>query len=385
MNDSIHQKAINEELFLPHHKLQNLIEILQRLGFVCVGPQVKDGAIIYDTLNNADQLPWGIRDHQAPGEYTLEQISEIKAFAFSNGPQAIKPLLFKPREPMWKVSRNDQGKLEFIPYEAKEKPIAIFGARSCDLVAMAIQDKVFLGEKHIDPRYHSRREQLFIIAVNCSYSSENCFCVSAGTGPQVKNPFDILMTEIDNGFAIKSGCELGDNIINELNLKNISAHQHKQAKKNVDNAANMQTKRIPLDNSYGLRDLLFSNLDHPRWDEVAERCLSCGNCTSVCPTCFCSSEIENPSLDGTSSEHLQEWDSCFTAGHSYLNGKIIRDDTRKRYRQWLTHKVGSWFDQFDTSGCVGCGRCITWCPVGIDITEELSAISGESNKRGKKS
>ena len=145
----------------------------------------------------------------------------------------------------------------------------------------------------------------------------------------------------------------------------------------------MQTKRIPFDNTPDLKDLLFSNLDHPRWDNVAERCLSCGNCTAVCPTCFCHSEVEKPSLDGTSSEHQREWDSCFTAGHSYVSGKVIRDDTRKRYRQWLTHKVGSWFDQFGTSGCVGCGRCTTWCPVGIDITEELAAISGQSNVREK--
>lgn len=141
----------------------------------------------------------------------------------------------------------------------------------------------------------------------------------------------------------------------------------------------MQTKRIPLDNQRGLRDLLFANLNHSRWDDVAERCLSCGNCTLVCPTCFCHSESDKPALDGKSSEHQREWDSCFTAGHSYLGGKPIREDTKKRYRQWLTHKVGSWFDQFDTSGCVGCGRCVTWCPVGIDLTEELAAISGESN------
>lgn len=369
--------------FLPYQQLQNLLQALQDAGFSCVGPQVRDGAIIYDVITHADQLPWGMRDHQTPGEYRLETIPEHKAFAFANGPQAIKPILFKPQETVWKVVRNSDGKLIFQPHHPNEMPVAIIGARSCDLAAMSIQDKVFIDTPHPDQRYKKRRKQLFVVAVNCTYSSENCFCVSAGTGPEVRDPFDILMTEVEDGFIVKTGSDRGQAIIDPLNLAKAKKVQCTDAKKNVEQAGAMQTKRIPLDNKRGLRDLLFANLNHPRWEEVAEICLSCGNCTSVCPTCFCSTEVEKPSLDGTSSEHQREWDSCFTMDHSHLAGKTIRDDTRTQYRQWLTHKVGSWFDQFDTSGCVGCGRCVTWCPVGIDITEELAAISGESNVRTK--
>ena len=367
--------------FLPHSRLQDLIHALQQSGFSCVGPQVRDGAIIYDVLTSAEQLPWGIRDHQSPGEYRLEVLAETKAFSFANGPQAIKPILFKPSETVWRAERNSAGKLEFNAHIATEQPIAIIGARSCDLAAMAIQDKVFLAKDRVDLRYQNRRISLFVVAVNCTYSSNNCFCVSAGTGPSVRNAFDILMTEFEGGFVIKSGSERGEALLADLNLQQATTLQCKEAVQHVENAANMQTKRIPLDNKRELRDLLFSNLGHPRWDEVAERCLSCGNCTLVCPTCFCHSEADKPSLDGKSTEHQREWDSCFTAGHSELGGKAIRENTRQRYRQWLTHKVGSWFDQFDSSGCVGCGRCVTWCPVGIDITEELAAISGESNLR----
>lgn len=367
--------------FLPHVQLQALLDALQQAGFSCVGPQVRDEAIVYDVLHYADQLPWSIRDHQTPGGYRLEKISERKAFAFANGPQAIKPILFKPVETVWKVVRNNEGKLIFQPHQPSEVPVAIIGARACDLAAMGIQDKVFVEGEYPDPRYKSRREQLFVVAVNCTYSSENCFCVSAGTGPEVRNPFDILMTEVEDGFVVKIGSGRGHAIIANLNLTKAKTAQCEVAVKNVDQAGVMQTKRIPLDNKRALRDLLFANLNHSRWEEVAERCLSCGNCTSVCPTCFCHSEIEKPGLDGASSEHQREWDSCFTTGHSAVNGAIVRDDTRTQYRQWLTHKVGSWFDQFGTSGCVGCGRCTTWCPVGIDITEELAAISGESNIR----
>ena len=367
--------------FLPHTRLQALIHALQQAGFACVGPQVRDGAIVYDTLTNAEELPWGMRDHQAPGEYRLEVLAEKKAFSFANGPQAIKPILFKPSETVWRAERNSDGKLEFNAHIATEQPVAIIGARACDLAAMAIQDKVFITKERADESYKRRRKSLFVVAVNCTYSSNNCFCVSAGTGPNISQPFDLLMTEVDNGFVIKSGSERGGALLVTLNLQQATKPQCSNAKEGVNQAANMQTKQIPFNNKRELRDLLFSNLNHPRWDDVAERCLSCGNCTSVCPTCFCHSEKDKPSLDGTSTEHQREWDSCFTAGHSELAGKPIREDTRQRYRQWLTHKVGSWFDQFDSSGCVGCGRCMTWCPVGIDITEELAAIAGESNIR----
>lgn len=365
--------------FLPHVKLQVLIDSLLQAGFSCVGPQVRDGAIVYDLLTDMNELPWGLRDHQSPGEYRLEALEEHKAFSWANGPQAIKPLLFKPIETVWRVARNSLGKLEFIPHQDEGPPIAIFGARACDLAAMAVQDKVFITSGSIDTRYRSRRESLFIVAVNCTYASSNCFCVSAGTGPDVRQPYDILMTELDGGFVVQGGSDRAWALLDKLDLSVAKDSQHEEAGQAVLDAGRMQTKRMPLDNQRGLRDLLFANLGHPRWEDVAERCLSCGNCTSVCPTCFCHSEADKPSLDGASSLHQREWDSCFTAEHSVLGGTPLRADTKTRYRQWLTHKVGSWFDQFDSSGCVGCGRCVTWCPVGIDITEELAALSGESN------
>ncbi|KTD61765.1 4Fe-4S dicluster domain-containing protein [Legionella spiritensis] len=370
--------------FLPHAQLQDLLDALKASGYRCVGPQVRDAAIVYDDLTHASQLPWGIRDHQEPGKYRLEKLDKHEAFSWANGPQAIKPVLFKPRETVWRVERDQKGKLAFVPCQADdEQPVAIIGARSCDIAAMVIQDKVFINGTGSDVRYKNRRDALFVVAVNCTYSSGNCFCVSAGTGPSAKDSYDLAMTELEDGFVIKSGSERGEKILTMLSLSSAHETRKQDAEKRVTQAAKTQTKRIPLDNQRGLRDLLFSNLGHPRWDHVAERCLSCGNCTSVCPTCFCHSEQDKPALDGTASEHQREWDSCFTAGHSHLaGGQPVRDDTRKRYRQWLTHKVGSWFDQFDTSGCVGCGRCVTWCPVGIDITEELAAISGESNQRG---
>ncbi len=123
-----------------------------------------------------------------------------------------------------------------------------------------------------------------------------------------------------------------------------------------------------------IRDLLYRNSEHPRWDEVADRCLTCGNCTMVCPTCFCASVDDVTDLAGEEASRERRWESCFTLEHSYVHGGSVRRSGKARYRQWMTHKLASWIDQFGTSGCVGCGRCITWCPVAIDITEEAAAI-----------
>ena len=126
-----------------------------------------------------------------------------------------------------------------------------------------------------------------------------------------------------------------------------------------------------------LPGLLYANFDHPRWEETAERCLSCGNCTLVCPTCFCHDELDEPALDGSGSLRVRQWDSCFDRQHAQVHGLNFRPQIAHRYRQWLVHKLASWIDQFGESGCVGCGRCITWCPVGIDLTEEVAVIRGE--------
>lgn len=368
--------------FLEHEKLQDLIFQLKDAGYLCVGPQVRNDAIVYDTLNDAANLPWYIKDCQEPGKYRLLKTCEKQAFAWTNGCQSLKPYLFKSRETICKVSRDEHGQLCFIPMNSPEKPIAFIGARACDIKAMLIQDRVFIDSSHnySDPRYQQRRQQLFIVAVNCTKSSNNCFCVAAGGSPRVQDNFDIALTELNDGFVLLLGSKKGADIVEKLSLKKAAAKQIKIAEQLINNAIAQQTKKLNAGNNGTLQKILFNNLEHKRWSEVAKRCLSCGNCTLVCPTCFCHRQSDVPTLDGNSSEQIREWDSCFTSGHSVMAGSVLRDDTCKRYRQWLTHKLGSWHEQFATSGCVGCGRCITWCPVGIDITEEVNAISSEVPK-----
>lgn len=364
---------MSEPVFLPQSALSRLIDALRAAGYAVAGPQLRDGAIVYDTLHELADLPYGITDHQQPGSYRLVAGRASRAFGWANGPQALKSYLFSARETLWRSSLDASGAMQFDSVLPEVVPLAVLGVRACDLSALALQDQHFLHCSYPDPYYHLRREQLFIVAVHCSQPADTCFCASTGDGPRAEQGFDLALGELDDGFLIEAGSVRGEKILTELQLPHANAGQRSLLDRELA-LASQQQRRLP---GRDLQASLFANLEHPRWSDVAERCLSCGNCTSVCPTCFCHSEQDIPALDGNSSEHVRQWDSCFAQGHSYIHGITIRADTKFRYRQWLSHKLGSWHEQYGRSGCVGCGRCISWCPVGIDITEEAAVICAE--------
>jgi ferredoxin len=359
--------------FLPRAGFDRLLEELKRSGYRCVGPQVRDGAILYDRLARAQDLPQGTGDRQAPGQYRLERTASPRFFAWANGPQALKPFTFVAHEPLWKAERAAGGAIGFAPLHPPGERLAVIGVRACDLAALALQDRHFLDGFGADSGYRARRAGLLLVAVHCTHPAATCFCASTGDGPRATAGFDLALSELDDGFIVQAGTEPGEAILARLALAPARPAQQVAADGEIEHAGRVQTRRLPGRN---LRDVLFRNLEHPRWEEVAARCLSCGNCTSVCPTCFCHSEADRPALDGAGSVHAREWDSCFTQGHSRIHGLTVRADTRTRYRQWLTHKLGGWHDQYGRSGCVGCGRCISWCPVGIDLTEEAAVVAG---------
>lgn len=363
-----------DNYFFQSDQLQHLLDTLQRAGFHCIGPQLHDGAIIFDHITSVEQLPRGIHDEQAPGSYSLKPDASTMYFDWANGPQAIKPLLFTPREKLWSSQRSADGQIAFKTAETGLVPLAIIGARACDVAAMKIQDQHFLQQQYVDPYYQARRKNLLIVAVNCSRPADTCFCHSTGDGPFVDNSIDsgadIVLTELQHGFLISAGTDQGEEILLKLSLLDSTKEQLAESESIAANAAN-QKRQLP---AIDIRTQLMEELDNDAWHNIAARCLSCGNCTAVCPTCFCHSENDVAELDGNTSSHFRDWDSCFSQGHSYIHGITIRSETSQRYRQWLTHKFSSWHDQYGRSGCVGCGRCITWCPVGIDVTESIKQL-----------
>jgi ferredoxin len=362
--------------FLYREKLQSLINLLIDSGYHCIGPQVRNNAIVFDTLTSTDQLPQGILDDQAPGAYTLTRTNSPKYFQWTTGPQALKPLVFTPYEKLWSSTKNSNGGLSFNPIIPEDNKLAIIGVRACDIAALYLMDKHFLHDHSKDAHYLARRQNMFLVVMNCTRSAQTCFCVSTDDGPRAHYGYDIVMTELDDGYTIDSLSEHGKNILQQLDTQPANEEQKSAEVEAIQNAINLQKRNLP---SHNLKKILFENLQHPHWDDIAQRCLSCGNCTAVCPTCFCHAEFDTPDLGGKENLHIRQWDSCFTSEHSYIHGITIRSQTSQRYRQWLTHKLGSWHDQFGRSGCVGCGRCISWCPVEIDLTEEIKIIAGETD------
>jgi len=366
--------------FLARNALQVLIDELSSAGYRVLGPRLVDGAIQFVELETVSQLPTGTHDQQSPGRYRLTASDSPRCFAWANGPQGLKPLTFSADEILWRAGRNASGTVSFQDAHAEaSQAVAVLGARACDLAALRLHDQHFL-ERVEDPCYATRRKDLFLVAVHCSHPADTCFCSSTGDGPGCNDGYDLVLNELDDGYLVAAGSARGEAILPRLPLQPATQTQCDIADAEVAAAAERQHRTLPAGPLY---ETLFARLDHPRWQTVAERCLSCGNCTSVCPSCFCHSEHDEPMLGGTKTEHHRVWDSCFSEGHSYLHGFVIRPETGQRYRQWLTHKLGSWHQQYGRSGCVGCGRCITWCPVGIDITEEAHAICGDAQAPGE--
>jgi ferredoxin len=353
--------------------LEALVSALRGHGYRVLGPKLRDGAILYDDLHSAAELPIGWTDEQAPGRYRVTRRSDEARFGYAVGPHSWKQFLLPARLRIWRA-RRDGDSFEVETDQTEHPPLALVGVRGCELSAIAIQDRVLIGGEYQEADYAVRRDGAFIVAVDCFEPADTCFCVSMGGGPQIRGDCDLVLSEILDGehrFLARAGSERGAELLRELPQRVAAPVDLDAAQAAVDGAASRMTRTVQ---SGDLRDLLARNLENPRWDEVAGRCLTCGNCTMVCPTCFCTSVEDVSDLAGAEAERVRVWETCFSVDHSYLHGGSVRRSGRSRYRQWLTHKFGTWYDQFDSSGCVGCGRCIAWCPVGIDVTEELAAI-----------
>jgi sulfhydrogenase subunit beta (sulfur reductase) len=371
----------SELAVLERDHLQLLLDTLGKRGYRVVGPTVRDRAIVYDDLTSLADLPAGWTDEQDGGTYRLKRRNDGALFGYVLGPDSWKRFLHPPVTRLWRAKIGGNGFQ--IVEETEEVPkFAFIGVRPCEIQAIAIQDKVFLNGEYRDPSYEARRQALFIVALNCGHAGGTCFCVSMNTGPKATSGFDLALTEVLEAdrhyFVVEIGTELGAEILREVPHKAASEEEKATAERIVAETAGQMGRTM---DTRGIKDLLYRNYESPRWDDVAKRCLTCGNCTMVCPTCFCTTVEDVTDLTGEYAERWRKWDSCFTMDFSYIHGGSVRASAMGRYRQWLTHKVATWIDQFGTSGCVGCGRCITWCPVAIDITEEVRAIRRSERRR----
>ncbi len=357
----------------------DLLSQLQQQGYALIGPTVRDGAIAFEQLSSAADLPRGIGEEQAAGRYRLVERDDERLFGFASTSRSFKHVFHPPRQQLFALRRSKDGSQLVAPSHHRA-PVALIGARGCDIAGLSTLDGVLAGEPPVDAGYAERRRDVFIVAVHCSVAGGTCFCTSMGTGPRAAGPFDLALTEIDGGsgveYLVEAGSERGQTVLDTVESKSADQEQVELAAETERQVREAITRRV---DAHAARSALRDNPEHPRWNEVAERCLACGNCTMVCPTCFCSTVEERNQFQGEEGDETMSrdrvWDSCFTSDFTHLHGGSVRASTMSRYRQWLTHKFSSWFDQFAQSGCVGCGRCITWCPVAIDVTEEIAAIA----------
>ncbi len=360
-------------LLLEH--LDSLFDRLKKEGHRLVGPTIRDGAIVYDEIGSTADLPIGWTDEQEGGTYRLKKREDQAFFGYAVGPHSWKKYFLPSGRRLWQAER--EGNRFRIIHETVSIPkLALIGARSCDLHAIDIQDRVLMQGQYVDPYYKAQRENLFVIAVQCAVAGGTCFCVSMKTGPKATFGFDLALTEIIEGerhsFVVEVGSERGRALLRKIPHELTRPEETVAAEETVARTARQMGRTME---TADLKELLYNNLEHPRWDDVAARCLACGNCTLVCPTCFCTTVEEVTDLTGDHTERWRRWDSCFTMDFTYVHGGgSVRATHKERYRQWMTHKLATWWDQFGTTGCIGCGRCITWCPVAIDITEEVRAI-----------
>ncbi len=360
---------------------EELFEALRARGYESVGPTVRDSTIVYDHIETVADLPVGWTDIQEAGTYRLVRRKDEALFGYVIGPHSFKKYLFPPRHTLFTLEKTSEG-VKLVDAGDPVPQYAFIGMRPCELAAMSIQDRVFGEGPFFDTEYLRRRQQVFVVAVNCVETGGTCFCTSMGTGPKALEGFDLSVTELlgDAGhrFLIEAGSPLGEEVLADLPHRAAESGEVADAERLLEQAEGAMGRSL---DTGGIKELLVGNPEHPRWERVGEQCLTCTNCTMVCPTCFCATVEDTQSLDGATAERVRRWDSCFTTEFSYIHGGSLRPSAAARYRQWMTHKLASWIDQFGTSGCVGCGRCITWCPVGIDITKIAAAIRASEEKK----
>ena len=359
-------------VLLNKRDLPQLIEILLA-DYDVVAPTYEDAGIALAKIDSAGDIATGYRDRQQPGHYHVERVDDGQYFGYNNGPDSPKKYLHPARLRLFAGELSPDGGFALAAEPGPPRRLAFFGIRPCDSFAVLVLDKTFLKNPNVDQPYRRRRRGSFLAVLNCTAPGNTCFCASMGTGPRVEVGYDLRLTELLEAFIVEAGSNAGRSVIARLPVRPASKGEVEEAERLLANAELRMGRTL---NTRNLPQILRTSLEHPHWDFMKTWCIGCTNCTIACPTCFCNDTHDFVDLDLQHVARERVWDSCFSWQFAAMHATNPRSDLKFRYRHWAVHKLGYWVEQYGVFGCVGCGRCLTWCPVGIDITEVAAIVRG---------
>ncbi len=280
----------------------------------------------------------------------------------------LKKYFFPPRETLFQY-REGQG---YVPHlEGLDRRIVLLGVHSCDIYALNILDRVF-GEPYPDPYYRTRRQNTIIIGLDC-LPDEHCFC-SSMRADFVDRGFDLFLYDIGDAYFTVVGTARGDDIVlatGPLFLP-VTAADTDQYKRRSS------AKRRAFRREVEIRDLpeiFFIEYESRLWEELGERCLACGACSMVCPTCHCFDVRDEVALGSREGPRVRQWDSCLFVSHALVaGGHNFRQSRASRIKLRYYHKQSGFVAEYGRPSCVGCGRCVLACPAGIDVTQVIHQL-----------
>ena len=247
----------------------------------------------------------------------------------------------------------------------KPKPLVLLAARPCDVRSLEILDRLFVNEDFVDDYYKAKRDAASILCLSCNEPRPTCFCTSVGGNPFDTTGCDVSMTKVRGGFLLEAHSDKGEALVQDLGDADATVLAEKDRLK--QEAARSIGTELGIE---GLPEKLKGMFDDPVWSELTDKCLGCGVCTYLCPTCHCF-DIQDEAVDDRG-KRVRNWDSCMFPIFTYHgSGHQPRDRRHQRMRQRILHKFNYYVENFDVIACVGCGRCITECPTNEDLRDNL--------------
>ncbi|KPL79117.1 hypothetical protein ADN00_04450 [Ornatilinea apprima] len=288
----------------------------------------------------------------------IADVSEMDLEQAHNTRYPLKSLFLPQSEVLFRYQNG-----EYVPAVPQKGPRVIFGARPCDARALTLLDTVFEEEGSQDPYWKARREASTLVGMGCDQPCESCFCTTVGSGPFDRSGLDVLVTPVDGVYALEALTEKGQKLVQSL--QPLPAETQKRVEEVQSRAA---AEMKPAFEVKSIRDKLYGLFESEYWQQVQQSCLGCGVCTYLCPTCFCFDIVDETQRG----ERVRNWDTCMFSVYSLeASGHNPRPSRRERTRQRLMHKYAYWLDHIDQIGCTGCGRCVRYCPVGLDIRDMI--------------